>query len=76
MVYLGNPYLKILDLAKLLVMDALMKKKNQKFSVTPEQEQEQECSPDQISITTYFKYNQKVVALLNMGLKTTHGWEG
>ena len=25
-----------------------------------EQEQEQECSPDYISITTYIKYNQKV----------------
>ena len=27
-----------------------------------EQEQEQECSPDYISITTYIKYNQKVAA--------------
>ena len=34
---LGNPYLKILDLAKLFVADAPMKKKNQKMVSPPPQ---------------------------------------
>ena len=34
---LGNPYLKILDLTKLFIADAPMKKKIIKFSFTPSQ---------------------------------------
>ena len=34
---LGNPYLKILDLTKLFIADASMKKKIKKFSFTPSQ---------------------------------------
>ena len=36
-IYLGNPYLKILDLAKLFVADAPMKKKSRNLVLPPSQ---------------------------------------